>query len=247
MPTQLSVVYLSYNEEDILAKSLSSVEDLADELIVVDSGSTDGTLDIARSFDAKVFSRPLDNWGEQRNWALDQCQYPWVLVLDCDEVLSQELIQELFHFKKGTPKGGLYSFKRTHIFMNKPMKFSGLQNDWIIRLMPKSTRFETLFVHEKVKGSSLRLSGTLMHHTYKSEEHWSKKMRHYAQRQAKDYQQRTGVITPWHKIVKPSFRFFKHFVVKGGIFDGYNGFMYSLWMYRAVKWRYDELEKLRNR
>lgn len=247
MSVQLSVVYLSFNEEDILGRSLQSVADVADEIVVVDSGSTDGTLDIARGFGAKLFTRPLDNWGAQRNWALDQCANFWVLVLDCDEVLSEELVQSLRSFKAGSPTEGLYSFKRSHVFMDRRMKYSGLQNDWIIRLMPRTTRFETLFVHEKVHGRSSRLSGELVHYTYKSEAHWVGKMRHYAQRQAIDYDPKTGAVSAWHKIVKPSFRFFKHYVLKGGIFDGRKGLDYSVWMYRAVRWRYQELEKLRMR
>ena len=247
MPVSLSVVYLSYNEEGILGTSLQSVAKLADEIVVVDSGSIDSTQAIAKKYGAKVFERPLENWGEQRNWALDQCSHSWVLVLDCDEVVSLELAKSIQSFKDSEPTDGLYSFKRTHVFMDKRMRYSGLQNDWIIRLMPKSTRFEALFVHEKVHGKAQRIAGEVIHYTFKSTAHWTEKMRHYAIRQAKDYNEKTQSVTAWHKIVKPSFRFFKHYVLKGGIFDGLQGLHYSLWMYRAVKWRYQELEKLRMR
>lgn len=245
MAVKLSVVYLSYNEEDIVASSLDSVANLADEIIFVDSGSTDSTPEIAKRFGARWYDRPLVNWGEQRNWALQQCSYPWILVLDCDEVLCPELQTALSRFKNSDPALKPHSFRRIHEFMGRTMRFSGLGNDWVVRLLPRGTEFEQLFVHEKVNEPSIKLDGALQHFTYKSEAHWAAKMRSYAVRQAKDYDKRTGTVTAYHKLLKPSFRFFKHFILKGGIFDGRQGWHYSCWMYKAVKWRYNELEKLR--
>ena len=246
MSTSLSVLYLSFNEQDVIEKSLESVRSIADEIVVIDSGSTDSTLEIAKGAGAKVFYRELKNWGAQRNWGLNKCQHPWVLVVDCDEILSTRLLESLAEWKNSKFKESVpFSFRRVHFFQGRKMRFSGLQNDFVVRLLPKKTRFEELYVHEKVKAPSKRLKGNLYHHTYKSKEHWEQKIRDYATRQAKDYESQVGKIGGFHLIVKPSWRFFKHYIIKGGIFDGSQGFFYSRWMFRAVKWRYIEVKKLR--
>jgi|TARA_B110000459_G_C16620619_1_gene501434 glycosyltransferase involved in cell wall biosynthesis len=247
MPTKLSILYLSYNEADIIAKSLASVEAVADEIILIDSGSTDSTVKIAENHGATVFHKPLDNWGNQRNWGLRKCQYNWILVIDCDEVLTDELVYSLQHFKRNVTETDQMprAFKRVHYFKGKKMNFSGLQRDLITRLLPSGVLFNELMVHEKVRNQALLIEGSILHYTYKSSEHWHNKFQQYAKRQALDYDSKTGKVTAWHSLIKPSYRFFKHYVLKGGIFDGALGLEYSLWMFRAVKWRYDEIKKLR--
>ncbi|MEJ6760222.1 MAG: glycosyltransferase family 2 protein, partial [Flavobacteriales bacterium] len=152
MPTKLSILYLSYNEADIIAKSLASVEAVADEIILIDSGSTDSTVKIAEKHGATVFHKPLDNWGNQRNWGLRKCQYNWILVIDCDEVLTDELVYSLQHFKRNVTETDQMprAFKRVHYFKGKKMNFSGLQRDLITRLLPSGVLFNELMVHEKV-------------------------------------------------------------------------------------------------
>ncbi|HCP41367.1 MAG TPA: hypothetical protein DIT65_06190 [Cryomorphaceae bacterium] len=246
MSTALSILYLSFNEEEIFGQSLDSVKTIADEIVVVDSGSSDATLKIANRVGAKVYHRPLENWGEQRNWGLEQCVHFWTLVVDCDEIMSPALLHSIVEWKEQAHEElNPYSFKRVHFFKGKQMNFSGLQNDYVVRLLPKGVKFEELNVHEKVLSSSKRLEGNLLHYTYKNAAHWEQKIRTYAKRQAFDYEKRVGKIGPYYLNVKPSWRFFKHYIIKGGIFDGLRGLEYSLWMYKAVKWRYIEVNKLR--
>ena len=247
MPTKLSVLYLSYNEADIIAQSLASVQAIADEIILIDSGSKDSTVDIAEKYDALVFYKSLENWGHQRNWGLRKCQYHWILVIDCDEVLTDQLIQSIRHFKRNVTETDQMprAFKRVHYFKGQKMKFSGLQRDLITRLLPTGMLFNELMVHEKILDQAVLIEGSVKHYSYKSKEHWRDKFQQYAKRQAIDYDAKTRKITAWHTTIKPSYRFFKHYVVKGGIFDGVLGLEYSLWMFRAVKWRYDEIKKLR--
>ena len=125
MPTKLSVLYLSYNEVDIIAQSLASVDAIADEIILIDSGSKDGTVDIAKKHGALVFHKSLENWGHQRNWGLRKCQYHWILVIDCDEVLTDQLIQSIKHFKRNVTETDQMprAFKRVHYFKGQKMKF----------------------------------------------------------------------------------------------------------------------------
>ena len=155
--------------EDVFGQSLESIKSIADEIVVIDSGSTDSTVQIAESAGAHVYHRPLKNWGEQRNWGLEKCQHPWILVVDCDEVCTAgaHWIAQRVETKQ-TPRATTYSFKRVHFFKGKRMNFSGLQNDYVVRLLPKGVKYEELNVHEKVRSSSKRLKGNLLHYTYKN-------------------------------------------------------------------------------
>lgn len=246
MATSLSILYLSHNEAHRVRPSLERAIKVADEIVCIDSGSTDGTPEIFKEYGARVFSHELVNWGDQRNIGLEHCTYSWVLVLDCDEVIDPILLQSILDWKlQEHTDEAFWTLHRVHYFMGKKMKFSGLQHDHIVRLIPTHTRYESLFVHEKVLGKGTLLNGTLHHYSYDNEEQWTAKMRHYAKKQAKDYDSNTGSITLFHTRIKPLFRFFKHFLVKGGIFDGPQGLAYSRWMYRAVLWRYQELKELR--
>ena len=94
------------------------------------------------------------------------------------------------------------------------MNFSGLQNDYVVRLLPKGVKYEELNVHEKVRSSSKRLKGNLLHYTYKNAMHWEQKFRTYAKRQALDYEKKVGRIGPYYLNVKPSWRFFRHYIIK---------------------------------
>ena len=97
MSTKLSIIILTYNEADVLARTMQAAAQVADELVIVDSHSTDNTLNVAEKNGAtKIEVRNFVNWADQRNWAMEQSKYPWVLFIDADEVLNEQLIQALF-------------------------------------------------------------------------------------------------------------------------------------------------------
>lgn len=248
MPSEFSAVVLTLNEEAVLGPTLSALQPVASELIVVDSGSTDRTKEIALAHGARVLERTMDHWANQRNWAFEHASFPWVLVVDADEVANAELVAALHTWKDGEhPKDGRWRIRRKHHFMGRTMRFSGLQTDAPIRLVGAHERYEARAVHEKLEGSTVgTLSGHLNHYTYKSWPEWREKLRGYARRSAADHAKKTPRITAWHWHIKPAFRFVKHYLLRGGILDGKAGFWYSYSMWCAVRWRYEELKRMRH-
>ena len=112
----VSLVMIVKNEEKNLAKCLNSVENLVDEIVIVDSGSTDKTIEIAKTFGAKIFKREFDSFSNQKNYALSIATNEWVLHLDADEVLSKELVEEIKFVIINTKLDGFYLI-RTNFFL----------------------------------------------------------------------------------------------------------------------------------
>jgi len=239
----------TYNEEDVLERCLSSAAALADEILVVDSFSTDGTLKVAQRFGAKILQREYQNSASQKNWAIPQASHPWILLLDADEWLSPSLQQELRRVKDGRDpmECGFWMYRSNH-FLGKRVRYSGWQGDKVIRLFQRDTcRYQEKHVHAEIETSGRvgKLRGKLNHDTFKGIPAWEKKLRRYAAWQSRDYDQRMGAITLYHWWVKPGFRFFKHFVLRGGLLDGRVGFKVSAYAAWAVRLRYEALRDLR--
>ena len=122
----LSVYLITKNEEQRLEKTLAQAAKVADEIVVVDSGSTDNTLKIAESFGAKTLHHDWVSYCEQKNFAEQQCANDWVLMLDADEVLSEELVEEINRLKSGEPEFNAYKIKIVNMFPQdeKPRRFA---------------------------------------------------------------------------------------------------------------------------
>ena len=245
----LTLLVPTFNEADCLERCLASAVGLADEVLVVDSFSTDRTLEIARAFGARILHREYENSASQKNWAIPQATHPWILLLDADEWLSPELREELAAWKKA-PKPAVHGYwmYRANHFMGQRIRFSGWQNDKVIRLFQRDTcRYEPKNVHAEIipNGPVSVLRHRLFHDTYKGLEHHRLKLDRYAAWQAKDYHDRTGHITAYHTLLKPVYRFFRQFILQGGILDGYPGFVVARFGAYAVRARYRELARWR--
>ena len=126
MVSPRSIVILTFNEADVLANTLRAASSVADELLIVDSFSQDNTLAIARANGAtRIETRAFKNWADQRNWAMEQIQYPWVLFIDADEVLDSRLIESLLQWKNEThaKEEEYWGLRRTHFFMGRAMQY----------------------------------------------------------------------------------------------------------------------------
>ena len=134
----ISLVMIVKNEEKNLAKCLKSVENLVNETVIVDSGSTDKTIEIAKTFGAKIkiFKREFDSFSNQKNYALSLATNEWVLHLDADEVLSKRLVEEIKFVIINTKLDGFYLI-RTNFFLGKQMKYSGINKEYRLRLAKK--------------------------------------------------------------------------------------------------------------
>ncbi|MFZ5448842.1 MAG: glycosyltransferase family 2 protein [Thermodesulfobacteriota bacterium] len=215
----VSVIILTYNEEVNIAHCLKSALLLSNEVFVVDSYSTDQTLEIARRFTDKIYQNPWIHWAVQRNWALDNLPLPheWVLFLDADERLSKELCQEIKDALKHSDQGveGYY-IKRNFYFLGKWLKYGGYRKDFILRLVKKDkARSVGSGAREYVtlKGGLGRLKYPMIHDDHKDLGFWIDKHNRLAKLEAEellrmtDKQGQSGVtINSDTKKIEHSFR-----------------------------------------
>ena len=240
----ISGIITTYNEEDNIAEALSSI-DWLDEIIVVDSFSTDKTVEIARSFGAKVIQRKYDNPSSQKNWAIPQVKNEWILLLDADERCTDELKSEVIHTLKNPLCHG-YWIPRKNFFMGKHVKYSGWQGDKVIRLFKRDTcKYNSNWVHEEIISEFPIgvLSAPLIHNTYKNIEHYEAKMERYAEYAVHDLAKKTRSVGFFHLHIKPLARFFIHYILQLGILDGKVGFTISKISANYVKLKYQKLKE----
>lgn len=221
----ISVAIITKNEASRLATCLESVS-WATEKIVVDCGSTDETVNIAEQMGAKVWVKPWTNYGEQKQFAADQCTQEWVLSLDADEHITPELQQEIQTVLAQNPTEDGFYLKRANFLYGKRLKYGGVGEEKILRLFRRGKgNYESRALHEyvAVSGSTKTLKSYFEHHTLDSlQAHWQKIM---------TYTDIEAVNKPryswWKLMVLPSIKFFKLFVLKRGFLDGYEGYMWA--------------------
>ncbi len=244
---KLTALIPTGNEAHNIEAVLKSVA-FADEVLVVDSFSTDDTLKLAEPLADRIIQREYEHSASQKNWAIPQAKHEWILLVDADERVSEELAKEIQEILKNPGQEVAYWIYRDNHFMGKRLKYSGWQNDKVIRLFRKSKcRYENKHVHAEViaDGKVGFLKNHLDHNTYLSLDHYLNKINRYANLQAKDYDKKTGKITAYHLVFKPFSRFLKHYILQLGFLDGVPGFTVSTMQAFAVRTRYIKLWILR--
>jgi len=243
----ITVIIPCYNEAQNMRELLESVK-WADEIMVVDSFSTDDTVEIAREYTDRVLQRKYINSAHQKNWAIPQATHKWILLVDADERVSSELRTEIEEILENEPEEAAFWIGRKNYFMGKLVRYSGWQNDAVIRLFRRDVcQYEEKSVHAEIitTGKIGRLKHRLIHNTYKNIDHFLAKMNRYAQLSALDYVEKTPCVTLYHLCLKPAFRFFKHYILKLGFLDGKVGFIISTIMAWGVFLRYVNIRELR--
>jgi glycosyltransferase involved in cell wall biosynthesis len=247
-PIPLTVIFTTFNEEHNIGIALDTVRGWAGEIIVVDSFSTDKTETLVRQYPEVTFmQRKYEGPAFQKNWAIPQSHNEWVLLMDADERVSPEMQLEIETILRGgeisdsahltphtshfIPQKDCYWIGFTHYFMGKKVNYSGWQNDKTIRFIKRDKcRYNNNKVHEEIITEGLEvgvLKNKFAHYTFKDMNHFIAKQQRYAAWSAEDKANTTGKITYFHLILKPFFRFFKHFILKKGFLDGYVGFVIS--------------------
>ncbi len=216
----LSVIIPTFNEENYLQDCLYSVT-FANQIIVIDSFSTDATSIIAKNNNCEVIQRKFDNFSNQKNEAIKAAKSDWILFLDADERVTEklklEIITTLIH-----PKYNAYKIKFPHFYMNRFLYHS---ENKVVRLVKNNAIHFEGEVHEKLihKGKVGLLENFMIHYTYKGFFHYLKKKDTYAWFQAKianDKNKKTSYI---HLFFKPFYRFFYSYFIKRGFLDGIPG------------------------
>lgn len=223
----ISALAITYNEEDYIERYTQQLS-FADEIIFIDSFSTDNTVDLAKKYGVKVIQREFDNFSNQRNFALQHAKHNWVLFFDLDESLPEALISEIKTLTNGNPDFDAYKVKRNFYFMGRKIKYSGFQNDTVIRLFKKDKcQYNGNLVHEtlSVEGKTGSLKQRLDHYTYKTFDDYNKKQTHYSKLQAKALFEKNKRPNLYHFLIRPLYRFLHQYFIKLGILDGKEGFI----------------------
>lgn len=228
----LSVVMIAKNEAAVIGDAIRSAR-FADEVVVLDNGSTDRTCEIARELGAVVHTGEWLGFGAQKNKAVSLARHDWVFVLDCDERITPELQQEITT-ELQNPACSAYRVARLNRFFGTFVRYGGLYPDYSIRLFDRrNARFNELPVHESVlaKGSVGRLHEHMIHLAYDTIEEFIAKQNRYSSLQDR---QRSKMKALLH----PHWKFFKLYVLKAGFRDGWNGFVLARLYAQYTFWKY---------
>lgn len=234
---------MSYNEEAIIEKCLAPLSQVSDDIVIVDSGSTDQTLAIAKKYTDRIFYKKMDTYGAQKNYGAEMAKYDWVFALDCDEILDPELISYLQ--KVSLESGVIYRLNRKTYFGDQPVKHSGMWPDLINRLYNRTeTRFDDYLVHERLEGYNtmkrIVMPGYVDHYSFEDYEDLHTKFDKYAMLGARNLHKYGIKPSLWKVSLGPLFRFFKTYILQRGFLDGKLGLMIATESARMVRkrWRY---------
>ncbi len=229
----LSVVIITYNEERNIERCLLSVQELADEILVVDSFSKDRTLEICKLFNAKVIQNPFEGHIQQKNFAVKQAQFDWILSLDADEVLSDELIKSIKQIKsKEKPEVNLYEMNRLTNYCGSWVKHCGWYPDTKVRLVDrKFAKWGGVNPHDKLEGHKQEqvdfLKGDILHYSYYTKEDHLKQIEYFSKIAAGELVKQGKNVAQFTVYLKMATQFFKSFVIKRGFLDGKTGWQIS--------------------
>lgn len=248
---RLTALLPTYNEEANIRACIESVR-WADEILVVDSFSTDRTREIAAEYTDRILQHEYVNSATQKNWAIPQAAHPWVLIVDADERVTPELRDEITSLLERGPDCQGYRIARINHFMGHRVRYCGWQNDECLRLFLRDKgRYQDREVHADVliDGQVGRLRGKLLHYTFRSFDQYMRKFDRYTTWAAGDRARRTRKVRWHHLTLRPAFRFFKQYVLKRGFLDGRTGVVlcglaaFSVFMKYAKLWERLERER----
>ncbi|QKJ23788.1 glycosyltransferase family 2 protein [Poseidonibacter lekithochrous] len=229
---KLSIVIITKNEEKFIADAIKSSL-FADEVLILDSGSSDKTCEIAKELGAKVLFQEWLGFGAQKNKAVELASNDWVFVLDSDERIPNELKDEILKTIENPNSDG-YFVARLNNFFGKDIKSCGLYPDYSIRLFNRTKgSFNDVPVHESVqmKITPSHLKNHMIHLAYDSIEEFIQKQNRYSSLNHKKK-------SLFKAIVNPYWTFFKLFIIKKGFLDGYHGFIIAKLYSQYTFWKY---------
>jgi len=248
MSEEITGIVLTYNGEKYLDRCLNSLKDCVDELIIVDSGSGDKTLDIAEKYSEKVLHHDFENYGKQCIYAARQASNHWVFILDQDEILEDKLISEINALKKSGFAHDAYSIRRRNFLFNKEIKHGGWGNDFVIRLFDRTKAFPTdnNFSVVKAEGDVKKLKNAIIHYPCDSIDSYFAKMHSYARISAKEMMEKNREFRFYNLLFNPLYRAFKKYFFQKGFLDGMHGFILAVISYYFVFLKYLKLWEFTN-
>lgn len=247
MKNKLSVFIIAFNESKIIEKCLEKLT-WVDEIIVVDSGSTDGTQSICEKYGAKVIYKKFQDFSSQKQFAQDQTTNDWVLSLDADEILSDELIYEIKELLLNPTKNG-YLIPRTHVFLNKIFQYGSESKRPILRLYNKNFGcFTPNKIHETIHviGNVGKLQNEMLHYTVFDIQTAINKQIKYALVNGAYMREKNKKTSIFKIIIKFPFDFIRYYFFQRNFLNGYQGFTWSMFSAFCNYLKYATLKELQD-
>jgi glycosyltransferase involved in cell wall biosynthesis len=243
---KISVTIITHNEEDNIRDCLDSIK-WADEIIVVDSGSTDRTVEICHEYTDKVFFNAWIGMKEQKQCAVDKASHIWIFSIDADERATEAIKQFIIRELKNPSYDG-YRFPRQNYFLGKWLKYGGWYPDHVLRFFRRDKgHFGGINPHDKVVITSGKVNTVqfpIIHHTYKSISQYLTKQNMYSGISAKELFY-SGKKMPPHIIpIKALWKFMETYFIKKGFMDGFHGFIAAMGATYSMFWKYVQLWEL---
>jgi glycosyltransferase involved in cell wall biosynthesis len=231
---RLSVVIITKNEENFIADAIKSSL-FADEILVLDSGSTDATCSIAKELGVKVIHQDWLGFGAQKNKAIELAKNDWVFVLDSDERITVELQLEILNTLQNPTEDGYYA-ARLNKFFGKNIRHCGLYPDYSIRLFNRQKgKFNNITVHESIQilGTTAKLKNHMLHLAFETVGEFTDKQRKYA----KLSQKNKNLVKAF---ISPTWIFFKIYIIRLGFLEGWRGFVIAKVYAQYTFWKYSK-------
>ncbi len=225
MDNKLTAIIPCKDERHNIRLCIESFHSIADEIIIADSGSTDGTIEIAREFSkVRIIEREYRTSGDFKNWAIPQASNQWILLVDADERLTPELRTEVTQTLTRQPTCDGYWIYRANHFMGHPVPYGDAATDKVIRLFKRDLcRYEGPSDHGEVMvstGKIGKLKSKLLHYTFWDYDQLFRKFHRYTQVQAEQWHEQNVDTSYFKLLVRPAFRFFREYVLQFGFLNG---------------------------
>ncbi len=236
----ISATIIAHNEGAQIARVIRSLS-CADEVIVVDSGSTDDTVEVARSLGARVVNRPWKGFAAQKNFATSQARHDWILSLDADEALDEAAQEAVRSWKTTAPAVAGYQFARRARYLGRWILHSGWYPDYKVRLFDRRQgEWKGAYVHESVavSGPIETLPGEILHYTCDSLAEHAQRIEFYTDLAAKEMVDRGERVSSLSRLFAPPWIFVNTYFFRLGILDGHQGFWIARMAARYVRRKY---------
>lgn len=227
---KISAIIITYNEEKNIRRCLSGI-DWVDEIVVVDSQSTDDTKKIASLFTSRIFDIKWEGFGKAKDYAKEKASCPWILSVDADEVVTEDLKEEIQRITQSEDSLNGYYIPRKSNFLGKWIKHGGWYPDYVLRLFKKDkAEFSHSLVHEKIELNEEigYLKSPLLHYTDPSFDHYLEKLNRYTSLSAEQLSREGKKAGVLDLIFRPFSTFFKTYFMKRGFLDGGVGFILAV-------------------
>ena len=224
---KISAVIIAFNEEDKIADAINSVK-WADEILLVDSESTDRTKEIAENLGAKVITQKWLGFSKQKQFAVDNAEHDWIFSLDADEVVSEKLRDEILKLKNSAKLADGYKIPRLSFYMNRPIRHGGWYPDWQIRFFNRQKgKWKDVLIHESVEidGKVEKFSGDILHYSVENMAHHHRMIgERYAPLAAEQMFLRGRKTSPLKIATAGLTAFLQTYILKAGFLDGFAGY-----------------------